>query len=74
MKIAKILGENGPMLRPCKSGACPAILITDGEDVLVQGRTVEDGELLGLDLPSGECVVRLSRTTLEKLLRQLAES
>lgn len=74
MKIEKILGGNGPMVRPCKSGACPAILITDGGDVLVQGNTVGDGDLLGLDLPSGEGVVRLSRTTLEKLVRQLTES
>ena len=72
MKITKIIGENGTMLSMCNKGACPAALLTDDGQVLVQGYIpVADETLIA---PGGEAFVRMSRATFEKIARHVLAS
>jgi hypothetical protein len=74
MKIQKIIGENGTMPQLCGRAACPAAILADTGDVFVQGYipALEDGA--ALTAPSGESFVRMSRTTFEKIARQVLAS
>lgn len=62
MKLTLIAGGD------CHQGTCPTVWDTGGDDVLVQGFTL-DGH--GLDLPVGEDVVRLPRAVILGAARAL---
>ena len=74
MKITKIIGENGVMVRPCNRGACPSAILTENGDVFVQGYIPSPDESGELEAPSGESFVRMSRATFEKIARQVLTS
>jgi hypothetical protein len=71
MKIQKIIGENGTLPALCNGGTCPAAVITESGDVFVQGFTPAQTENNELKAPAGEGFVKMSRTTFEKIARQV---
>jgi hypothetical protein len=71
MKIEKIISETGILPQLCGNGACPAAVLADNGDVFVQGYTLAPGESAELTAPAGENFVRMSRTTFEKIARQV---
>jgi hypothetical protein len=71
MKIQKIIGENGVLPQLCNSGACPAAILADNDNVFVQGYIPAPAEGAALTAPAGEGFVRMSRTTFEKIARQV---
>lgn len=73
MKIQKIIGENGAMPQLCARGSCPAAIIADSGDVFVQGYVPAPAEGAQLTAPAGESFVRMSRSTFEKIARQVLE-
>jgi hypothetical protein len=74
MKIQKIIGENGAMPQLCGRGQCPAAILADNGDVFVQGYVPASSESAELTAPQGEGFVRMSRTTFEKIARQVLAS
>jgi hypothetical protein len=74
MKIQKIIGENGTMPQLCGRGACPAAILAENGDVFVQGYVPAPGESSELNAPVGESFVRMSRTTFDKIARQVLAS
>jgi hypothetical protein len=74
MKITKIVGENGTLPKPCARGQCPAALISDTGEIFVQGYTLDPSDGAALTAPAGEGFVRMSRTTFEKIARQVLAS
>jgi hypothetical protein len=74
MQIQKIIGENGVMPKFCGRGACPAAILADNGDVFVQGYIPAVEENTKLAAPSGESFVRMSRSTFEKIARQVLAS
>jgi len=71
VKIQKIIGENGVLPQLCRGGACPAAILADNGDVFVQGFVPVPVEGAALAAPVGEGFVRMSRTTFEKIARQV---
>ena len=71
MKIQKIIGENGTMPQLCGRSACPAAVLADNGDVFVQGYVPAPADGAQLSAPAGESFVRMSRTTFEKIARQV---
>ena len=71
MKIQKIIGEHGALSALCNGGTCPAAVITEQGDVFVQGLVPSQNEKSHLTAPSGEQFVKMSRTTFEKIARQV---
>lgn len=58
MRLTNLLAHDCPT-----GGTCPRIIDTDGDDVIVQGATVTDPDLLAeLDMPAHESAVRAPRT------------
>lgn len=51
-----------------EGGTCPAVLDTEGDDVLVQGLRIFDH---GLDIPPGEDIVRLPRQLILDAARRI---
>jgi hypothetical protein len=74
MTIQKIIGENGVLPQLCGNGQCPAAILADNGDVYVQGYIPAPAEAGMLTAPSGENFVRMSRTTFEKIARQVLAS
>ena len=74
MKIQKIISENGVLPQLCGRGACPAAILADNGDVFVQGYIPASAESVELTAPNGESFVRMSRTTFEKIARQVLNS
>ena len=74
MTIQKIIGENGVLPQLCGNGQCPAAILADNGDVYVQGYIPGPAEGGTLTAPSGESFVRMSRTTFEKIARQVLAS
>ena len=74
MKIQKIIGEHGAMLKMCGKGACPAAIIVENGDLFVQGYMPAPAEAAELTAPSGEGFVRMSRATFEIIARQVLAS
>lgn len=60
MRLTNLLAHD------CPTGStCPRIIDTDGDDVIVQGATITDPDLLAeLDMPAHESAVRAPRTLL----------
>lgn len=73
MTIQKIIGENGTLPQLCARGACPAAVLADNE-VFVQGYMLQSAESSQLTAPEGEGFVRMSRSTFEKIARQVLAS
>jgi hypothetical protein len=71
MTIQKIIGENGAQLLLCKTGFCPAAVLTEEGDVFVQGYLPGASENGQLAAPAGEGFVKMSRSTFEKIARQV---
>jgi hypothetical protein len=74
MKVQKIIGEHGILPQLCNQGACPAAILTDDDNIFVQGflpNRNEDGQLIP---PSGEGFVRMPRQTFERIARQVLGS
>jgi len=72
MKIHKIIGADGPrdsML--CRGGGCPAAILTDGENVIIQGYTLTPVDRSQLADPTGEDFVAMPRAVFEKIARQV---
>jgi hypothetical protein len=74
MTIQKIIGENGAIPQLCGKGMCPAAILADNGDVFVQGYLPAPSEGAKLTAPSGEGFVRMSKTTFEKIARQVLAS
>jgi hypothetical protein len=74
MTIQKIIGENGVMPQLCGRGSCPAAIIADKGDVFVQGYNPAPAEGAVLTAPTGESFVKMSRSTFEKIARQVLAS
>lgn len=64
MAVTRLVGE-------CEKGTCATLYRLDGtRDLLVQGYDVEAaGALLGIDIPSGETVVRIPAAIIERYAR-----
>ena len=71
MQIQTIIGENGRLPQLCGRGACPAAILTDGNDVFIQGYIPAIAEGIQLTAPDGEGFVKMSRATFEKIARQV---
>jgi len=74
MTIQKIISENGTLPQLCNQGSCPAAILTDSDNVFIQGylpNRSEDGQLAA---PAGEGFVRMSRETFERIARQVIAS
>ena len=74
MTIQKIIGENGTRPLLCKTGGCPAAILTEGDDIFVQGYLPATAEENQLNAPGGEGFVKMSRATFEKIARQVLAS
>jgi hypothetical protein len=74
MTIQKIIGENGALPQLCGNGQCPAAILADNGDVFVQGYVPAPAEGDALAAPAGEGFVRMTRTTFEKIARQVLAS
>jgi hypothetical protein len=74
MTIQKIIGENGVLPKLCGNGQCPAAILADNGDVLLQGYIPKQADIAALTPPTGEGFVRMSRTTFEKIARQVLAS
>ena len=72
MTIQKIIGEHGEKKELlCRSGGCPAAIITDGDDVFIQGYVPSPSERSHLADPTGEDFVKMPRAVFEKIARQV---
>jgi hypothetical protein len=71
MKIQKIIGERGEMPRLCRGGSCPAAILTDGDNVVIQGYTLSVADRSNLSEPTGEDFVKMPRAVFEKIARQV---
>ena len=72
MKIHKILGADGPrdtML--CRGGGCPAAILTDGGNVVIQGYTLPAADRNQFIDPAGEDFVTMPLAVFEKIARQV---
>ena len=65
MKILNVISPQG-----CNSGACPSILLTDADSVLVQGAKLPPGQRASLPVPDHEDVVRIPKAVFDDLLSQ----
>ena len=74
MTIKKIIGENGVLPQLCGNGQCPAAILAENGDLFVQGYIPAPAEGNVLNAPAGESFVRMSRTTFEKIARQVLAS
>ncbi len=74
MKIQKIIGEKGEMPQFCNGGSCPAAIITDGDDIIVQGYVPSASERGQLSGPAGEDFVKMPRAVFEKIARAVLNS
>lgn len=71
IKIQKIIGEHGLQAVQCINGGCPAAILTDNGDIIVQGYILTVEERASLGQPAGEDYVRMPRHTFEKIAAQL---
>jgi hypothetical protein len=74
MHIQRIIGEKGEMPQLFNGGGCPAAVLTDGEDIFIQGyipSPTERGQLSG---PDGEDFVKMPRAAFEKIAHRLLNS
>jgi hypothetical protein len=72
MTIKKIIGADGPrdtML--CRGGGCPAAIIIEGDNVVIQGYTLSTADRSQLAYPTGEGFVRMPLAVFEKIARQV---
>lgn len=74
MTIKTIIGENGTQPKLCNGGGCPSAVLTDGQDIFVQGYVPDAGESGQLSAPKGEAFIRMSRSTFEKIARHVLAS
>jgi len=58
----------------CGKGMCPAAILAENGDVFVQGYVPAPAEGAELTAPAGEGFVRMSRTTFDKIARQVLAS
>ncbi len=71
MKIQRIVGENGDLSAPCSGGTCPTAILTEENEVFVQGYVLSDSENEKLNAPPGEGFVRIPRDTFDKILNNV---
>ena len=74
MQILKVIGEHGVSPQLCANAGCPAAVLTDGENVFVQGYILSEAERGQLSGPTGEDFVRMPRAVFEKIARQMLNS
>jgi len=74
MKITQVLSENGPQSKLCNGGACPAAILTDGQDAFVQGYLPNADEANTLTAPAGESFVRIPLPALKKIAAQVVDA
>lgn len=71
MKIKKIIGENGPQSMLCANGNCPAVIVTDSDDIIIQGYELNDSECSSLTKPDNESFIKMPKEVLKKLAAQI---
>lgn len=71
MKVTQIIGENGPQEMLCAGGNCPTVLLTDGEDVVIQGYELDSTESQSLSKPENEAFIKMPKAVLKKLAAQI---
>jgi hypothetical protein len=74
MHIQRIIGEKGDMPQFCNGGGCPAAVLTDGQDIFIQGYIPSSSERGQLADPAGEDFVKMPRAVFEKIARQVLNS
>jgi hypothetical protein len=74
MKVQTIFGENGKLSQLCGNGQCPAAIISDNDEIIVQGYLLASGESSVLTAPAGEGFVRMKRKTFEAISRHVLAS
>ncbi len=72
MKINKIVSLSPADTVGCMGGNCPSFLLTDNDEVLVQGYTIKEHEKGSLNIPSGEDVVLMPVATLKALVKRFS--
>ena len=55
----------------CRGGGCPAAILTEGENVVIQGYTLTNADRSQLADPTGEDFVAMPRAVFEKIARQV---
>ena len=68
MKITNVI-----LPRNCNYGACPSILLAEGDSVLVQGARLSSSQRESLPVPDHEDVVRIPKAVFDDLLSPDAE-
>lgn len=58
----------------CGNSSCPSLILTDANEVFVQGYIPALAETGVLKAPEGETFVKMSRATFEKMARQILAS
>jgi hypothetical protein len=71
MKIHKIIGEKGEMPKLCRGGSCPAAILTEGDNIVIQGYTLSVADRSNLSEPVGEDFVKMPRAVFEKIARHV---
>jgi hypothetical protein len=71
MKIQKIIGERGEQPQLCNGGGCPATILTEGDNVVIQGYTLSAADRADLSDPKGEDFVKMPRAVFEKIARHV---
>lgn len=74
MTIQKIIGEHGEMPQLCNGGTCPSAILTDGDEVIIQGYIPSPRERAHLSGPAGEEFVKMPRSVFDKIARQVLNS
>lgn len=69
MNIQKIIKSD-----LCNSGGCPAAILTDGENVFIQGFIPSEAESEHLSGPAGEGFVRMPRAVFDTIAQQVLNS
>ena len=71
MTIHKIFGEKGEMPQLCNGGTCPAAILVEGDEVIIQGYVPSASEREQLTGPAGEDFVKMPRSVFERIARQV---
>lgn len=58
----------------CNGGGCPAAILTDGENIFIQGYVPSESERGHLTGPAGEDFVKMPRAVFEKIAQQVLNS
>lgn len=70
-RIAVAQSATGPHTG-CKNGPCPAFMITDDDNIIVQGYKIdpETKNGLGVDIPTNEDVIVIPRGMIDFIIKQ----